>query len=486
MSKGLKTRIRHVAHSIFGCLILATLTYACYRFHLNFATTGFASLILIVLLSFAGSLISGTILAIAAVACLDYFFTPPLFSFRISDPLNILALATFLVTTLAITYLMTRVRHEKQSSERQRKEMQRLYELAQELLELTPEELDLSRLLALFRNAFALHAICLIEIETSSSHISGTSRYDLEAWTRVGHTAKKDLDDFERNISVRNLRVAGQVTGILGMEGLTNQELTADALAALATSTLERTRAFRASAHAAAVIQAEKLRSILLDALAHAVKTPLATILTAAGGLRATGDLNFDHLEFVDVVESEAASLGMLTTRLLRMANLDRDNLHLQLQHVDLSNLIAQELTLKSQQFSDHKLSLLHERGRDEEHVEVEADPELLRLALAQLIENACKYSEPGSKVEVGSYVTKDSVAIRVWNCSHIPEEEQPKIFDRFYRGKQLSDSTLGTGLGLDIARRIAVAHGGTLALEESTAAGSVFRLTIPVTMRTF
>jgi signal transduction histidine kinase len=154
------------------------------------------------------------------------------------------------------------------------------------------------------------------------------------------------------------------------------------------------------------------------------------------------------------------------------------------LQHVDISSLIAEELKLKSQQFADHKLLLVDERDCNGGHTDVDADPELLRLALAQLVENACKYSQPGSRVEVSAHGDEDSVAIRVRNCGHIPTEEQSKIFDRFYRGKHLRDSTPGTGLGLDIARRIALAHGGALALEDSGKGGSIFRITIPVAVR--
>ena len=72
------------------------------------------------------------------------------------------------------------------------------------------------------------------------------------------------------------------------------------------------------------------------------------------------------------------------------------------------------------------------------------------------------------------------SVAIRVLSRSEIPPDEHSKIFDRFYRGKRSRDETPGTGLGLDIARKIALAHGGNLVLEDSSEDRSVFRITIP------
>src|SRR5580698_6355277 len=466
----------------FGFVVLGALTYAGYRLHLNLATAGFPCLIVVVLLSLYGGLISATILSVVAVAWLDYFFAPPILSLRISDPLNVLALATFLTTTLAITYLMTRVHRERQYSELQRREMKRLYELARQLLALTPEEIDPPRLLGLFRDVFALRAVCLFENETAISHIVGDPRYDLEARTRIGYLAGEDRDDVLCRISIRCLRVAGQPIGALGFEWPDHQEFTPDSLSALETAMLERVRAFHAATQAAAAAQAERLRTMLLDALAHAVKTPLATILAAIGGLRETGGLNSDHLEFVDMVETETARLGSLTTRLLRTATLDREEVRPRLQQVDVARLIAKEINLKSQHFADHKLSLIHNGNL----AGVEADPELLHLALEQLIENACKYSRPGSEVEVSTRVTESSVAIRVRNPSHIPTEEQSKIFDRFYRGKQLRDSAPGTGLGLDIARRIALAHGGTLALEGSNEDGSIFCITIPISAKEY
>jgi two-component system sensor histidine kinase KdpD len=229
---------------------------------------------------------------------------------------------------------------------------------------------------------------------------------------------------------------------------------------------------------------------MLLDAFAHAVKTPLATILTAMGGMRATGGLNSGHLEFVDVVESETSRLSNLTTRLLRMATLDREEVKPRLQRVDISLLIAEELELKSQQFDDHRFSLTDEgegiEGCAMDLHDVDADSDLLRLALAQLIENACKYSQSGSTVKVSTQSIEGSIVIRVRSRSHIPAGERSKIFDRFYRGESSRDATPGTGLGLDIARKIMLAHGGTLALEDSGETESVFRITIPVLAKEF
>ena len=101
---------RVTINSLFGTLAVASLTFVCYRLHASLATVGFLYLIVIVLLSSSGSLFSSALISILAVGCLDYFFAPPIFSLRIVDPLNVVAIATFFVTSFVITRLVVKVR----------------------------------------------------------------------------------------------------------------------------------------------------------------------------------------------------------------------------------------------------------------------------------------------------------------------------------------------------------------------------------------
>jgi two-component system, OmpR family, sensor histidine kinase KdpD len=477
-------------YSTFGAGIFVLVTYLGYLCHLNLATAGFLCLVVVVLLSSFGSMTSSAIHSIVAVASLDYFFAPPIHSLQVSDPHNMLALAAFLTTSLGITFQVTRVRNEREHTLHERGEVKRLYELAQQLMALKPEDIDTPRLLTLFRDVFALRAVCLFENKTAGTYMVGEPRYDLETRTRMGYLIGVDSDDPLCRTSVRCLRIEGKETAVLGFEWPDTEGFTPYLLSTLETTMLERVRAFHSATQASVAAQAESLRNMLLDALAHAVKTPLATILTAMGGMRETGGLTADHLEFVDVVETETARLSNLTTRLLRMATLDREEVKPRLQRVDIPLLIAEELDVKSQQFDDHRFSFTNEEvegeGTATDIHDVEADPELLRLALSQLLENACKYSQSGSTVKVSAQATEDSIAIRVRSRSHIPVGERSKIFDRFYRGEGSRDATPGTGLGLDIGRKIMMAHGGTLALEDSSETESVFRITIPVFAKGF
>ena len=282
-------------------------------------------------------------------------------------------------------------------------------------------------------------------------------------------------------VTARRLRVRGQITGAIGFEGLEDPARTAGPLVALAATLQERTRAFRHASESAAAAQTEIYRSAVLDALAHEFKTPLATILAAAGGLRAAGPLRSEQLDMAETVEAEAARLGNLTSRLLHIARLDREDVHPRLEATNLTPLVAQTVGQYLRLPTDRRISFEHHEDR----IEVMADPELLRLALSQLLDNACKYSLPGSTIAVQLERQDGVVSLRVTNSgSVIASSERQRIFERFYRGADARRFTSGSGLGLYVARKIALAHGGILDLdsERSTGGRITFCLSVPGT----
>jgi two-component system sensor histidine kinase KdpD len=294
-------------------------------------------------------------------------------------------------------------------------------------------------------------------------HAVGDSQWDLAAKTRVAYILGEESNDSGSPVTVRCLRVGGKVTGAVGFEGLEDADETSGSLAALTTTFVERTKAFRKASLAAAAAQTAVYRSALLDALAHEFKTPLATILAAAGGLREAGPLASEQEEMADTVENEAARLGSLTSRLLRTARLDSEEIKPRMELIDLTSLIGQIAAQHAARFPERPIVLTNPH----EAVETQADPALLRLTLNQLIENACKYSKPASTVTIAIQREAESVAVKVSNNgSSIPTDEKSRIFERFYRGAEAKRSTSGSGLGLFVARKIAHAHGGNLDLE--------------------
>jgi two-component system sensor histidine kinase KdpD len=233
-----------------------------------------------------------------------------------------------------------------------------------------------------------------------------------------------------------------------------------------------------------AAVQTESYRTVILDALAHEFKTPLSTILTAAGALREAPALGLQHREMTEIVESEAARLSRLTTRLIRTARLEREEIKPWMELIDVSFVVADTVDQYARLPTERHISVV----RNSHSSEVMADPELLRLAVSQLLDNACKYSTPGSDVILGITREDGQVVVRVSSSGFpIPAAERGRIFERFYRGVDGRRVGPGSGLGLFVARKIALALGGSIELDgddPGAANGTVFRLALPVSAR--
>jgi two-component system sensor histidine kinase KdpD len=465
--------------TVFGCLLIGLTTFVCYRLQLTFSVTGFIYLIVVVFQSLMGTFASSAVVSVVAVLCLDFFFTPPLFSFEVTNPLDILALISFLTTGLVITRLTTRVREGAAVADHHRLQVDRLYHLAQALLALDPEKTVHSRSIQLFQDVLGIRSVCLFDGAKAEVHCSGDLPNGLADQTRAAYFSGRDGEDLASGVLTRCLRAGGNTIGAIGFEGLHDPELMAGALSALAAAMLERAHTFRTVSHAAAAAQAELFRGAILDALAHEFKTPLATIVTAAGGIRELGPLGPEQLDLTDIVETEASRLSSLTSRLLRTAQLDREELRPQLKFTDMADLVTVVADQCTEQWTGRKLSV----QRETRATGVMADQELLQLAVRQLLDNACKYSVAGSAVTISINSQDEWVAIRTSNSgSFIRPSERPHIFERFYRGSETRHWTPGSGLGLYVARKIVHAHGGSLDLEADTTTdqNTVFRLVLP------
>src|ERR1019366_5142937 len=175
----------------------------------------------------------------------------------------------------------------------------------------------------------------------------------------------------------------------------------------------------------AAAAQTECYRTAILDALAHEFKTPLATILAAAGSLQEGDSLSPHHREMAETVEAEAARLGRLASRLLRTARLEREAGKPWIELIDVSAVVDETVEQYQKQTGTRAISV----HRDCASAEALADPELLRLAISQLLDNACKYSASGSVVVVHLERLRNTLVLRI--CSQgnqIPPSERSKI----------------------------------------------------------
>ena len=467
-----------------GAVAVLLLTWVAFQLHFSFLTASFCYLIVLVVQSLAGDFPSSAVVSLVAVACLDYFFVDPLFSFQVDSPVYVVGLGSFLITGVVITRLVTQVRTKTELSRLHREKLQRLYEFAQQLLSLEVNTKGETQLLEPFCGVFGIRAVCFFDASDAEVYVCGAAGDDLEKETGQAFIHEKDYDNSGKKVAARCIRVGGRTIGAIGFEGLEDPDLMAGPLATLAAAHLERTRSSIHASRAVAAVQTESYRTVILDALAHEFKTPLSTILTAAGALREAPALGLQHREMTEIVELEAARLSRLTSRLIRTARLEREEIRPWMELIDVSSVVTDTVDQYARLSTDRRISIV----KNGVSSEVMADPELLRLAISQLLDNACKYSTPGSDVLLRITRDDNQVVVRVSSSGFpIPAAERGRIFERFYRGVDGRRVGPGSGLGLFVARKIALALGGSIELDgddPGATNGTVFRLALPVSAR--
>ena len=209
--------------------------------------------------------------------------------------------------------------------------------------------------------------------------------------------------------------------------------------------------------------------------VSHEFKTPLTSMKAASSDLLASTSASARDHELVAVIDEELARFQALVTDAVQMLRIDAGDFVVHPGRHRLSDVVAAVVRGAERRLDGHQLI-----SRVPDDLNVDADRDLLGLALRQLLDNALKYSPSTSTIELAA-TRNGSVDISVRNSdSLIPEREQRRIFERFYRGG-LAGHVSGTGMGLAIVQQIARAHGGTLSVSSETDAGTTFTLSLPV-----
>jgi two-component system sensor histidine kinase KdpD len=245
---------------------------------------------------------------------------------------------------------------------------------------------------------------------------------------------------------------------------------------------LERVRGQEAANRAEAARQSEELKSTLLDALAHEFKTPLTSIKAAASAMLSTPDsLPQEQRELVTIIDGEADRIARLVTETIQMARVEAGKFQLSPAPHSPSSLIAVVLEQVKPMTDEREIRVTVSSGLPS----ISVDAGLVQLAIRQLVDNALKYSPSTTPVTISARGTAGGVAISVADHGPgIPEAEQSKVFERFYRGAADRHHVAGTGIGLTIAREIMRAHGGDVSLTSRPGQGAEFSLLFPVPLR--
>jgi two-component system sensor histidine kinase KdpD len=253
--------------------------------------------------------------------------------------------------------------------------------------------------------------------------------------------------------------------------------LAIDGLAALAAIAMERCQAYEKEERAETAVEREHLRGAVLDALAHEIKTPLTAVQTASAGLMELGGLTAPQSELASLIDDGAARLNELCTRLLKAARLEPKPAALKTADVMIGDVFSEVMRDAANENGDPRIQIAPEAGA----LSVCADRGLLAMILAQFIDNARKYSTPGTPIGIAAREGRAETLISVHNFGPvIPIEDRERIFERFYRSPSLKDSIAGTGIGLSVVRKAAEAHRGHVWVISDEREGTTFFLSLP------
>ena len=469
-----------VGQFLAASAILALLTYLGFVLRADLATISFIYLLLVLLTALFCGFWYASLISLLAVACLDYFFVQPIFRFAISDPHNWVALMAFQSTALVIGRLSGKELRSARQAAAHRKEMEQLYEMSRSFLLLDLHEPPGPQLVVLIHRIFSTRAVALFDANMARQDRMGD--WDLHEEDVAKDCYLRGAPDAEPKSETSQRILAGGFgpVGALVVRGKLST-LVLDALASLAAIAMDRHQSFEKEERAETEGKSEQLRAAVMDALAHEFKTPLTAVVAASSGLLELGGLTSPQRALAALIEDEAVRLNELCTRLLLTAKLDAKQVGLVRDEVSLGELVGEALTSRPAE---------DVRDRLEVHVEdpamtVNVDRALVAMILTQYIDNARKYSSPGTPIAIAARTGHSEVVISVHNFgSTIQIEDRERIFDRFYRAKDLKDSVSGTGIGLSVVRKAAEAHHGHVWVISDDKEGTTFFLSLPVSAR--
>ena len=456
---------------------IAAITAIGFRLHFNHATVAMMYLITVLLTSAYWGLRYAAVMTTGAAVAFDFFFLPPVGRFAIADPQDWVALFAFLVTALLASNLGDRARREAERAKGRRREVERLYSLSQRLL--TSENvLELLDALPRFvQDTFSVGSVAVIAADQPTIYRSSLDAVFDESVLRS--TLLRGEPVTQAGVSYVPLRLGMRTVGALAVTGYNLSRETLDALGSLVGLAIERARALEALSKHRAEQEHERLRSALLDSVTHEFRTPLTSIKASVTTLLSGATLNDQSTkELLTVINEETDRLNRLVGEASEMAQLDAGMFQLDLQPHSIQDALAPALEDAKSSLENHSVEVIAPPSLPD----VRMDVQRIREVLMHLLENAGKYSGPGSAIKVTAEAKGDRVVVSVADRGPgIDSFEQSLIFDKFYRGHNQRYTAPGTGMGLAIAKVIVEAHGGTISVVSQLGSGSVFSFSLPI-----
>lgn len=437
------------------------------------------------------------LVSVLGVLAFDFFFVPPHLNFAVSDTEYLLTFLGLFVVGLVISQLAARLREQVDTAIRRESEMSILYSLSRDLAIAPDLDAIMKAIVTNVSQSFAREVAVFL---------SGPAPDDnLELY---GASPNFELSESERAVAVwafQHRQPAGRGTdtlpavaarytplqtakGVIGVMGISSpdtsrylspeQRRLLESIASLAAVAIERVQLAEAARTTQVLEATEKLQTALLNSISHDLRTPLVSITGTLSSLQDDGS----HLDerakqsLIDNARQEADRLNRLVGNLLDMTRLESGTVKVHREPAEIEDVIGAALEQLNGRLGDRHVDVQVPRDLPL----VPLDFGLMVQVLINLIDNADKYSPPGSPIEVQGAKADSAVELLVADRGiGIPPSDLDRVFDKFYRVER-PESVSGTGMGLSICKGIVEAHGGHIRAENRPGGGTIIRLTLP------
>jgi two-component system sensor histidine kinase KdpD len=444
--------------------------------------------------------------SVISTFCFNFFFLPPPFTITMQDPHNWVALVSFLITSIVASRLWSTARSRTQEAVKSQEEIWKLYQLSRASMATSDAQTLISSIASRVQEVFQVQYCAVFELGTDGQWgpVSIASQLDEENSFRPSSTyfeevslagklksvflgekttseseVIRDITEPGSRITYLPLRVGTNSIGVMTLVSTTLEDKTMEAIAGLVAWTLERARILAEVSRTEALKQSNELKTALLASVSHDLRTPLTSIRASVDSLlHSDAEWNQTALhEFHLIISEEVIRLTRLIENLLAMARIEAGELLLSKKWESLAEVCHNVVDRCADAIRDHRVSV-------ECHESLPAvliDSRLIAQALSNLIENAAKYSPPGSEIVLQAGMNGDELLISVTDQGPgIAAEETSRLFEKFYRGTHPQPNG-GTGMGLAIARGIIEAHNGRVWVESSAGKGATFKFSLQV-----
>jgi two-component system sensor histidine kinase KdpD len=435
-------------------------------------------------------------LAVVSATLFDYYFLAPRYTLAIAGFQDILSMTSFVVACVVVGRVAERARRQTRQAEQRREDVERLYTLSQEMM-LHEDAAGLVREIPrLVERNFALAAVLLYVRDEdqlySSVPGSSSARGELPPTTlaqsssdnmrRILRTASGSWElrsELPEGYFPINLVFGMNSVGTLAWKPDRLSREVATSIAAQVAIAITRAHAIEASARLEAARSADRLRTALIDSLTHELRTPLTAIRAAATTLVDGHGLDEEiRTELAAIVDEESFRLDSLIGEAMEIAEIESDGIRVKPEPLHTGTFLEQAVEQSHDQLASHRVTIIVQQP----DTPVWFDPHLIGRVLRHLLENAARYTPANSRILLRSRRTPGRVEFLVEDDGPgIDAFDLPLIFEKFYRGRQRTTASKGSGMGLAITRAILTAHGGAIQVDSAPGKGTTFSLWIPL-----